>query len=109
MSSFVGSRPPGRKMVRFNVRLREIVIIQTIIKVTADISLLFWATGDLAIIIISVGSCIRAAFGPLPFIITFLFIESYKILMMALVGVCNVSAFVQFAIITNQRFVKQKT
>ena len=109
MSSFVGSRPPGRKMVRFNVRLSNIVLMQTIIKVTADIGLLFWAAGDLAIIIISVGSCIKAAFGPLPFIITFLFIESYKILMMALVGVCNVSAFVQFAIITNQRFVKWQT
>ena len=70
---------------------------------TADINMLIWIAGDLAIFIMSVGACARALLGPLPFFLTFALVESYKILMMALLGACNVSAFVQFAIITNQR------
>ena len=62
-----------------------------------------WFAGDMAILVISLGACARA-FGPLPYTLTFIFTEGYKISMMSLIGAMNFSAFVQVAVIMGQKY-----
>ena len=60
--------------------------------------------GDLAIISNCIEAMSRALLGPLPFFIVFGFNQVYKITIFLVIGVLNVSGFLQFALITNQRF-----
>ena len=74
-------------------------------QVTTDINVYAHICGDIAIILIS--SCVEAVgmawIGPHPFSVVFGFMEFYKIFMVLMIGVLNVSAFLQFGIITNLR------
>ena len=101
---FVHSRPPGRKMVCFSSLQCE--CINYIFKVTTDINVFAHIFGDLAVICNCIEAMSRAFFGPLPFSVVFGFNQVYKITTFLVIGVLNVSGFLQFAIIANQRFVK---
>ena len=114
---FVNSKPPGRKMVSCQSNLylsasvtclaccRTSSLIKCFIfyQVTADISVLFHLAGNSAVLFACIAACARAVFGPLPFWLTFLFIEGYKVLAVAIIGLMNFSAFVQISIVSNHR------
>ena len=73
-------------------------------QVTTDINVFAHISGDIAIISTCAEAAARAWNGPLPFLVVFGFNQIYKIFIFLLVGVLNVSAFLQFSIITNQRY-----
>ena len=76
------------------------------LQVTTDINVFAHLFVDIYVILNCVEAIIRAAFGPLPFLVVFGFDQLYKLFKILPVGVLNVSACIQFSIITNQRYNK---
>ena len=73
-------------------------------QVTTDINVYAHICGDIAIISTCVEAVVMAWIGPLTFSVVFGFMEFYKVFMVLMIGVLNVSAFLQYGIITNQRY-----
>ena len=71
---------------------------------TADINVFAHIFGDIAIISSCIEATLRALFGPLPFPVVFGFNQFYKVSLRLVQGVLNVSAVLQLAIITNQKY-----
>ena len=102
ISSFVQSRPPGRKMVlQFNIFSHR-NLFNLHFQVTSDINVAAHFFGDFAIISSCIEMILRALLGPLSFYTIFFFNQVYKFGLRLLQGTLNVSAFLQIAIITNQ-------
>ena len=87
----------------FNLTHYFFKFIEYILQVTADINSLAFILGNLSILINCSGVCAKVIFGPLPFTVIFIIVEAYKICMMALIGVFNISAFIQFSIILDHK------
>ena len=80
------------------------IVIYCIFQVTADINVFAHFFLDSAVISGSATAIMKALVGPLPFYLIFLFNQIYKVFAVLTIGVLNVSAFLQFSIITNQRW-----
>ena len=73
-------------------------------QVTTDINVFAHICCDIVIISNCLEAILRAVIGPLPFLVIFGFNQVYKIFVILGTGVLNVSACLQVAIITNQRY-----
>ena len=67
-------------------------------KVTADIHAIQATSGQFLFTIFSIGGFLRTILGPMPFWITFLWIEFMKWVEAFSLGVNNVNAFLQMAL-----------
>ena len=99
---FIYSKPPGRRMVCWCSRFcftQSIVLYQ----VTSDVHAIQTVAVQMIVVTVSVGSLARSLLGPLPFWTSFMFTEMLKICLAFGIGLFNVSAFLQMAIITSIR------
>ena len=70
---------------------------------TTDINVYAVLFIDLVVINSCNVSMCKIIYGPLPFMVVFVFNQFYKGFAILAIGVFNVSAFLQFTIITNHR------
>ena len=79
------------------------VLFTVLYQVTSDIQAIQAVAVQLVVVIVSLGSLARSIAGPLPFWTSFMFTEMLKICLAFGIGLFNVSAFLQMAIITSIR------
>ena len=79
------------------------VLFPVLYQVTSDIHAIQAVAVQLVVVIVSLGSLARSILGPLPFWTSFMFTEMLKIVLAYGIGLFNVSAFLQMAIINSIR------
>ena len=80
------------------------VSFRILYQVTSDIHAIQTVAVQVIVLTVSVGSLARSLLGPLPFWASFMFTEMLKISTAFAIGLFNVSAFLQMAIITSIRW-----
>ena len=96
VKQFIFSKPPGRRLVSFRSYELAILIVS---QVTSDIHVILANALTLLFSCFSAGGFLRTLYGPLPFFMISGVVESLKWALGIVVSVCNVSSFMQVALL----------